>query len=137
MGLLYKSHLSNGGEGAENAPVLDGNARKEIDAYIARHPQLWGFIFDADRSATEEETEILAGLVKGAVSSVGVGARLQTGKILVLVPASQDPELVAHRVGANFHLTNSYLFTMTGNDDIARMIPPESAVKPAVSNPAF
>jgi hypothetical protein len=133
MGLLYKSHLSNGGESAGNAPILDGNARKEIDAYLARHPRLWGFIFDVDRNATEEETEILAGLVKGAVSSVGIGARLQTGKILVLVPASQDPELVAHRIGANFRLTNSHAFTMAGGDDIARMIPPE----PAVSNPAI
>jgi hypothetical protein len=127
MGLLYKSHLSGAGNvgknGSGKAPrILNGNAGKEIDAYVARHPKLWGFIFDDGGGVAETEAEILAGLVKGAVSTIGIGARLRPGKMLVLVPASLDRELVAHRIRVNYRMTDSYAFSMTGGDDINAMI---------------
>jgi hypothetical protein len=124
MGLLYKSHLSGAGKNdSGKAPrVLNGNAGKEIDVYVAGHPKLWGYIFDADSGVTETEAEILSGLLKGAVSTIGIGARLQPGKMLVLVPASLDRELVSHRICVNFRMTDSYAFSMTGSDDINAMI---------------
>jgi hypothetical protein len=129
MGLLYKSNLSTVGKSdARKAnsekvlSVLNENAEKEIDAYTARHPKLRGFIFDIPEGVTRMEAEILSGLLKGAVSSIGIGIRLRSRRTLVLVPASLDQELVSHRIRANFQTANSYTFSMTGNDDIKAII---------------
>jgi hypothetical protein len=128
MGLLYKSDLSTVGKSARETgsekvlSVLSENAEKEIIAYTARHPKLWGFIFDIPEDVTRMEAEILSSLLKGAVSSVGIGIRLQSRRTLVLVPASLDRELVSHRIRANFQTTNRHTFSMTGSDDIKAII---------------
>jgi hypothetical protein len=124
MGLLYKSDLSTPGtdDSGKALSELNKNAEKEIDAYVARHPKLWGFIFDVPHGVTRMEAEILSSLMKGAISSIGIGIRLQSKRTLVLVPASLDQELVSHRIRTNFQIINSYPFSMTSSDDIKAII---------------
>jgi hypothetical protein len=124
MGLLYKSDLSTvGNDGSGNAlSGLSENAEKEIDAYAARHPKLWGFIFDIPHGVTRMEAEILSSLMKGAVSSIGIGIKLKSKRTLVLIPASLDQELVSHRIRANFQITNSYIFSTTSGSDIKAIV---------------
>jgi hypothetical protein len=135
MGLLYKSDLSTAGEVNSNktAFALDGNAEKELNAFVARYPKVSGFVFDIPQGVTKPEAEILSGLIKGAVSSIGIGVNLRAmegeGKrerglmrTLVLIPAFMDKELVSHRLRANFQIKNSRTFSMTDGDDLKTII---------------
>jgi hypothetical protein len=124
MGLLYKSALSTVRKADPGKPsiVLNESAEKEIKTYLVRHPKLWGFIFDIPHDVPRTEADILSGLITGAVSSIGIGIRLRSKKTLVLVPASLDRELVAHRIRTNFQTANSYTFSMTDSNDIQALL---------------
>jgi oligoendopeptidase F len=128
MGLLYKSDLSivrkNDFENRLEKVLSEQNknAEKEIDAYIARHPKLWGFIFAIPQEVARTEAEILSDNIKKAVFSLGIGVRLQSKRILVLIPASLDQEMVSHRICANFKISDYYTFSINSSSDIKAII---------------
>jgi hypothetical protein len=129
MGLLYKSDLSADGRNDDprkTAAAPSGNANKEIAAYAARHPKLSGVVFDFPRSATREEAAILSGLMRSAVSSIGVAVKLRSDsrstRTLVLIPASLDNELVSHRIRANFQIKKSRAFPSIGPNDVKTIL---------------
>jgi hypothetical protein len=129
MGLLYKSDLSDGerkGDPKKTAVAPSGNANKEIAAYVARHPKLSGVLFDFPHSTTKEETAILSGLLRGAVSSIGIAMKVRSDsrstRTLVLIPASLDNELVSHRIRVNFQIKKSRIFPSISLDDVQTIL---------------
>jgi hypothetical protein len=126
MGLLYKSDLSadrKKDDPKKTAVVPDENGEKEIAAYIARHPKLSGIILDVLHGVTKEEAEMLSGLIKSAVSSIGIAVKLPSVNLpskrtLVLIPASLDKALVSHRIRANFQIKKCFTFSTTSLNDI-------------------
>ncbi|MDR1469080.1 MAG: hypothetical protein LBT00_07280 [Spirochaetaceae bacterium] len=132
MGLLYKSDSSadgRKGDPQKTAVAPGRNAEKEIAAYIARYPKLSGVVFDIPHGVTKEDAEILSGLIKSAVSSIGIAARLRsdsrltgTLRMLVLTPASLDKKLVLHRIRANFQIKNGVTFSATDLNDIKTVV---------------
>jgi hypothetical protein len=138
MGLLYKSDLPadrKKSDPQKTAVALPKNVEKEIAAYSVRHSKLSGLVFDIPHNMTKEEANILSGLIKGTVSSIGIAVNLHADlhltRTLVLIPASLDKELVPHRICANFQTKNCAAFSVIGTEDLQMILKTHDAYSPA------
>jgi hypothetical protein len=96
--------------------------RRKLDHYKKIYLSLRGFVLDFPKESEEKARQNFYKQVGGMISSFGVAVRLQSRRVLVLLPKKYDCALVAHRLCGNLEAAAVLFFESNNTDIIVNLI---------------